>query len=106
MRTFQTTCAIGFIYSGIVLARITTPNVGAAFWLHVLYTLWFAIAFVCVEAIIHRIKAGVYGLFLATLVITLAEFGRGIATIGGASLGLLVAYITYIFVSPVWGEMK
>lgn len=100
LRLFQIVATCGLVLSVATLAGQTASNAGTR---HMLYITWFAIAVVSIEAILHWIKAGVYALALATLVVTVVDVFAGVATPGGASLGLLVAFILFVYLRPVWG---
>lgn len=101
LRLFQLIAALGLVVSVATLVRPSASNAG---WRQLLYTTWFAIAVVSVEAILHWIKAGVYALGLATLIVTIVDVFAGVATPGGASLGLLVAFILFVYLRPLWGQ--
>jgi hypothetical protein len=98
LRMIQITAGVGIVYSAAALARETAPN---AEWRYALYTTWFAIAILSVEAILRWIKAGVYALLLMTLVVGAVEILEGVANLGGASLGLLVVVILVGYLYPL-----
>lgn len=100
-RVFQLVVGLGLVLSLLLIAK--QPTFNADFGLMV-YTSWFAIAFVSIEAIIQRLKAGVYALVLATIIVTVVDFTIGEATFGGATLGLLVAYILVAYIRPEWWQ--
>lgn len=99
LRTVQMVATVGFVYSLATLARAAAP---IAEWRLILYTTWFAITVVSIEAILRWMKAGVYALVLATLAVTVTDMFEGVATVGGASLGLLIAFIIVGYVRPEW----
>lgn len=100
LRIFQIIAGLGLILSvGLLISGETAAQ---ADWRHFLYTTWFAIAIVSIETILNWYKAGVYILAGATLVVTLVDLLGGMATLGGASLGVLVFAIIFIHIRPVW----
>ncbi|MFW5691805.1 MAG: hypothetical protein ACOCX3_00485 [Chloroflexota bacterium] len=101
LRLFQIVALLGLGHSIMTLAGGTTSKVD---WLQMLYTTWFALAVVSIEAILYQIRAGVITLVIATLAVAIAELLAGVATIGGASLGLLVFFIVVVYIRPIWKE--
>ncbi len=101
LRFFQIVALLGLGYSVATLAVAPAYN---ADWMTMLYTTWFALNLVSAEAILYRIKAGVVTLVISTAIIAIAEVLAGVASIGGASLGLLVAFIVIVYVRPLWEE--
>ncbi len=98
-RVFQMVAAIGFLFGLATLAGDTASD---AEWRYLLYTTWFAVAVISLEAVIHRLKVGVYALVLATTTITIVDVISGEATLGGASLGILILYILLVYLRPSW----
>ena len=98
LRMLQIVAVIGLCSGVLTLARMSAPN---AEFRHLLYISWFAIAILSVEAILHWIKAGVYALFWMTLLVTAVEFVQGNASLGGASLGLVLAVILVGYLYPL-----
>lgn len=103
LRLFQIVAAVSLMMGLATLARDTAS---IADWMLLLYLSWFTLAIVSIEAIFRYLKAGVYTLLLATLVVTLAEIIQGSATLGGASLGLLVIFIFTVYIRPMWSEFE
>ena len=103
LRIFQLFAVMGLLISLVMLARNTAPNAELR---HMLYTTWFVITIISIEAILHWLKIGVYTLGLATAMITLVELLEGVATLGGASLGLLVAFILVVYLHPIWNQFE
>ena len=103
LRIFQLSAVMGLLISLVMLARNSAPNAELR---HVLYTTWFAITIVSIEAILHWLKVGVYALGLATATVTLVELLEGVATLGGASLGFLVAFILITYLHPIWNQFE
>ncbi|RMG69723.1 MAG: hypothetical protein D6711_18925 [Chloroflexi bacterium] len=103
LRLIQIVAAISLMFGIATLARDTAS---IADWMLLLYLTWFTLAIVSIEAIFRWLKVGVYTLILATLVVTLVEILTGRATIGGASLGILVAYIIIVYIRPLWGDFE
>lgn len=101
LRAFQVIALIGLVVSLANLARLTAPNAELRLFV---YISWFTIAIISAEAILHWIKTGVYALILATVSVSIIEIIDGTASIGGASLGLLIAYVLYSYVHPVWHQ--
>ncbi len=99
LRFIQVVAGLGLTYSVLTLARNNAPN---AEWLHLLYTSWFILALVSAQAILYRLKAGVVVLAGSTLVVMIAELVSGTASIGGASLGLFVAFLIGVYIRPIW----
>jgi Na+/H+ antiporter NhaA len=98
LRMLQVGSVLGAIYT-IALTAAREPD-----WQWMLYASWFAIAAVSAEAILHWIKAGVYVLVLATLVVSFVELGAGTATLGGASLALLLLFVLVTYIYPEWDQ--
>ncbi|GAB4511808.1 MAG: hypothetical protein OHK0046_10420 [Anaerolineae bacterium] len=102
MRMFQVIVGLGLFLSLATLAAETPQELSR----HLLYISWFAVTFASVEAILHWLKAGVIVLIVATLTVTIVEFASGQANLGGASLGLLVAFILMAYIWPVWPRFE
>ena len=101
LRFFQMVALLGFGYSVATLAVAPAYN---ADWMYMLYTTWFALNLVSAQAILYEIRAGVVTLVISTAVIAIAELLAGVASVGGASLGLLVAFVVIVYVRPIWEE--
>ena len=101
MRMFQIIVAIGLFFSLVMLAKNISPE---ELGRHLLYMSWFAVTFISIEAILNWIKLGVYALIAATVVVTILDLFIGAATFGGASLGLLVAFLLLVYVRPLWHQ--
>lgn len=97
MRMFQAVCILGLVYCLLSLAADSSAN-GRL----VLYVSWFAVASASAEAILNWLKLGVYILVAATAIVTVVEVISGTATLGGASLGLLVAFVMVVYLRPEW----
>ncbi len=103
MRVFQAVVGIGLFFSLMMLAKNLSPE---ALTRHLVYVSWFTVTLVSIEAILQWIKIGVYALVLMTIAITILDFLTGAATLGGASLGLLVVFIMLVYVRPVWHQFN
>ncbi|TVR20762.1 MAG: hypothetical protein EA396_09805 [Anaerolineaceae bacterium] len=103
LRFVQIVSVLGFLYSIAALTQGTAPN---AAWLHVLYTSWFLLAIVSAQAVIYRLKAGAITLAIGTIAVMIGELVGGVASIGGASLGLFVAYLIIAHIRPIWGTFE
>lgn len=93
---------VALLELGYCIATLVGDTASKADWLFVLYTTWFALVLLSAEAILHRIRAGVYTLVAATLAVTIGEFHAGVATVGGASLALLVTFMIIGYILPEW----
>jgi hypothetical protein len=100
LRFFQIVAAIGLLY-GLALLAGDAPN---ANYRHIVYTLWFGVTVVSIEAILNWLKTGVYALVTMTVVVTLVDILEGVATLGGATLGLLVAFVIVVYLLPMWRQ--
>jgi hypothetical protein len=63
-----------------------------------LYLVWFGISMLSVSVMRRGDKRGAYALGIATGAITLYDLARGMATLGGALLGILVLLIVYSYI--------
>ncbi|MDQ7025880.1 MAG: hypothetical protein Q9P01_19520 [Anaerolineae bacterium] len=63
-----------------------------------LYLLWFTISVLSVYVMRLGDIWGAYALGIATGAITIYDFARGMATLGGATLGILVILIIYSYI--------
>lgn len=100
-RVMQAVAAVGLLWS---LSDLLGHTGRGAEWLTLLYATWFMLAVVCIEAILNWIRGGVYVLVIATLVVTLAEWSQGIASLGGASLAALLVLLLVAYVRPLWDQ--
>jgi hypothetical protein len=99
LRFIQMSAVLGFIYGALTLARDTAPNADGLQWL---YTSWFILAVFSTQAILYGLKMGVVILAVSTLVVMVAELLVGVASVGGASLGMLVAFLIAVYIVPEW----
>ena len=100
-RLFQIIAAVGLFLSVAMLA--SEPPLGAKIG-QMVYISWFAIAVISIEAILQKLKVGVYALVFATITVTVVDLMIGKATLGGASLGLLVGYVLIVYIRPDWWQ--
>jgi hypothetical protein len=98
LRTLQIVALAGLVIGIVTLAKATAPY---AEWRLMLYISWFAIAVISAEAILYWLKAGVHALLGMTLLVTLIELVSGSASLGGASLGLLMIVILVGYLYPL-----
>ena len=103
LRMFQLVAIAGLTFCVAQIAQGTVEDQG---WRIMVYASWFVLAIVSIEAIFNWVRAGVYTLVLATCVVTAVDLLLGYATIGGASLGLLVAFVIVVYLRPVWKRFE
>jgi hypothetical protein len=63
-----------------------------------LYMVWFGIGMLSVSVMRRGDIRGAYALEIATVAITIYDLVRGMATLGGALLGILVMLIIYSYI--------
>lgn len=95
---------VALLELGYCVATLAGHTASKADWQFMLHTTWFALVIISAEAILYRIRAGVYALAGATIAVTVGEFYAGTATIGGASLALLVGFIIFVYILPNWKQ--
>lgn len=98
LRTFQWVSLTGLV---LVILQLR-QGVEADNWRMLIYGSWFVISIISVEAVLHWLKTGVYVLAGATLAVTAVDIALGYATMMGASLGLLIAFVIIVYLYPVW----
>ena len=94
--------ALGLAYSLLVLAGYQTTSETGSQW--AVYGLWFATSIACIAGILHWKRWGVYGFAVATVGISVYNVVRGTATLGGASMALLVTFALFSALYPYRGE--
>ncbi|MEQ8675622.1 MAG: hypothetical protein RLP44_00720 [Aggregatilineales bacterium] len=100
IRTIEVASGVGLLFCAVNIARTD----GDIFY--ILYASWFAVAIASFEAIVNWYKAGVYALIAATVVLTAVEFLSGMASLGGASLAVMLFVILYVYIAPVWSRFE
>lgn len=80
-------CALGLLMDGYII-----PDESL-----VLYGAWFILCIEATEAMIRGWRWGAYLLGGATLFITVAELLRGEASIGGATMGIIIAILVVAY---------
>lgn len=101
LRTFQLVSVGGLLAASAELLR---QGFNSDNWRMLIYAWWFVVSIISVEAVFQWMKIGVYALVGATLAVTVFEITQGYATLIGASLGLLVAFVIIVYLYPVWGN--
>ena len=86
---------LGFLYCVIALL---SGNTGFAKTDVALYLVWFGISVLSVYVMRLGDIWGAYALGIATVAITIYDFVRGMASVEGALLGILVMLIIYSYV--------
>ena len=76
-------CAAGLLMDGFVIPHVSLAIYGA----------WFILCVEATEAMIQGWRWGTYLLGGSTLFITIVDIMRGEATLGGATLGILIAVL-------------
>lgn len=104
LRTFQGFAAAGGLYSGWLLLGSSGSAISDDRLM--LYTLWFIVAIVSIEAILRFIRAGIYALAIITLAVTMLDWAAGAMTIGGASLAVLLVVFFITYVKPFWQHLE
>jgi hypothetical protein len=102
---FEIVSVLGLVYCLLVLAGLQNAQPQPA-WRLVFYGGWFAVSAVCVYAMLRWKRWGAYGLAAATLVVTVVDIVKGLATWGGASLGLIIAALIAVYLRPHWIDFE
>lgn len=90
IRAFQMVTVLGYVYCMAVLLLDANSN---AVIPTAVYALWFVIAGLSAHVMLKGDLAGVYGVGISTALLTVYDIVRGAATLGGATLGLLVLFM-------------
>jgi len=98
--------ALGAVYCAAVLSGIQSIPLHISSAELALYTAWFVVAIVSAVAILEWKKWGIYALGIATLIVTIVNIAQGSATWGGASLGVLIAFVLFVYLRPIWDEFE
>lgn len=96
---------LGVIYILLVLAR-QQSIIPIQREILVLYGVWFLVSGVSVYGILKWKKWGVYALAASTAVVTVVDVLRGTASLGGASLGLVVVVVLAVYLRPIWEDFE
>jgi hypothetical protein len=102
---FEAVSLLGLVYCLLALTGLQSAQATPS-WRWVFYGGWFAVSAVCVYTMLHWKKWGAYGLAAATLIVTLVDIVQGSATWGGASLGLLIAFVVAVYLRPHWMDFE
>lgn len=89
---------VGLLYCFLIVSQMAGIALDNGMWL---YVIWFAIAALSTYMMLNDDIWGAYALAIVTLAVTVFDIVRGAATIGGASLGLLVAIIIVGYIRSV-----
>jgi len=98
MRMLELVSALGLIFCLLNMTADSTT--------FMVYASWFAVAIASAEAILNYFKAGVYALVIATTVLTLMELASNTATLGGATLAVILFFIIYVYIMPEWKRFE
>lgn len=100
VRLLETASGVGLLLCAANIAR-TDGDI-----YYIVYASWFAVAIASFEAIVNWYKAGIYALMTATAILTLVEFFSGTASLGGASLAMILFFMMYVYVAPLWSRFE
>ena len=100
VRAIEVASGVGLLFCAVNIAKTE----GDIFY--ILYASWFAVAIASFEAILNWYKPGIYALIAATIGLTAIEFLSGMASLGGASLAVMLFVMLYVYIAPVWDRFE
>lgn len=89
LRLLEILALVGLIYCVFVLMVFNSTMDASALILGG----WFMTSAICLHLMRHNHRWGAYGLGIATLIVTVIDIINGQASLGGASVGVLILFV-------------